>query len=182
MGKNAHKLKNYLCIFFPLIYFSQFSINIDVSHIQLVQLLKVRQSRNGSFKLMIPRKKQRKNSFFLPNSTNGQLISKANCQAVNSSKKRTNEFIFTTMQHVFVRFLKKLKSTKRHFEINWPLSQILSFLFWKNSRIPESPFEINWPLIWDTFKIMGLFVLSCSRDPATNSKTTNLELKYKLAG
>ena len=25
----------------------------------------------------------------------GQLISKANCQAVNSSKKRTNEFVFT---------------------------------------------------------------------------------------
>ena len=24
----------------------------------------------------------------------GQLISKANCQAVNSSKKRTNEFVF----------------------------------------------------------------------------------------
>ena len=25
----------------------------------------------------------------------GQLISKANCQAMNSSKKRTNEFVFT---------------------------------------------------------------------------------------
>ena len=36
--------------------------------------------------------------------TKGQLISKANCQAVNSSKKRTNEFVFTTMQHVFIRF------------------------------------------------------------------------------
>ena len=34
----------------------------------------------------------------------GQLISKANCQAANSSKKGTNEFVFTTMQHVFVRF------------------------------------------------------------------------------
>ena len=138
MGKNAHKLKNYLCIFFPLIYFSQFSINIDVSHILLVQLLKVRQSHNGSFQLTIPRKKQRTDSFF--------------CLTV--------------------------------------LCQILLFIFWKNSRIPESPFEINWPLIWDTFmsienwplEIMGLFVLSCSRDPATNSKTTNLELKYKLAG
>ena len=30
--------------------------------------------------------------------TKGQIISKANCQAVNSSKKRTNEFVFTTMQ------------------------------------------------------------------------------------
>ena len=27
----------------------------------------------------------------------GQLISKANCQAMNSSKKRTNEFVFTSM-------------------------------------------------------------------------------------
>jgi hypothetical protein len=25
----------------------------------------------------------------------GQLVSKANCQAVNSSKKRTNKFVFT---------------------------------------------------------------------------------------
>ena len=31
----------------------------------------------------------------------GQLISKANCQPVNSSKKGTNEFIFTTMRRVF---------------------------------------------------------------------------------
>ena len=34
----------------------------------------------------------------------GQLISKANCQAMNSSKKRMNELIFTTMRRVFVRF------------------------------------------------------------------------------
>ena len=35
----------------------------------------------------------------------GQLISKANCQAVNSSKKRTNEFVFTSMRPVFVCFV-----------------------------------------------------------------------------
>ena len=45
----------------------------------------------------------------------GQLISKANCQAVNSSKKQTNEFFFTTMRRVFVRFL---EDTKKTFEIN----------------------------------------------------------------
>ena len=50
----------------------------------------------------------------------GQLISKANCQTVNSSKKRRNEFVFTTMWRVFV-CLKKLKTPKRHFEIIWPL-------------------------------------------------------------
>ena len=47
----------------------------------------------------------------------GQLISKANCQTVNSSKNRTNEFVFTTMQRIFVRFLEELKTPKRHFEI-----------------------------------------------------------------
>ena len=48
----------------------------------------------------------------------GQLISKANCQAVNSSKQRTNEFVFTTKQCVFVVFWRKLKTPIRHFENN----------------------------------------------------------------
>ena len=47
----------------------------------------------------------------------GQLISKANCQAVNSSKNRTNEFVITTMGRVIIIFLKKLKTTKKSFEI-----------------------------------------------------------------
>ena len=42
----------------------------------------------------------------------GQLISKANCQAVNSSKKRTNEIVFSTMRRVFVRFLEEIEDTK----------------------------------------------------------------------
>ena len=45
----------------------------------------------------------------------GQLISKANCQAVNSSKKRMNEFVFTTMRRVFVRFLEEIEDTKKTF-------------------------------------------------------------------
>ena len=45
----------------------------------------------------------------------GQLISKANCQAVNSSKKRTNEFVFTTMRCVFVRFLEEIEDSKEAF-------------------------------------------------------------------
>ena len=45
----------------------------------------------------------------------GQLISKANCQAVNSSKKRTKEFVFTTMRHVFVHFLEGINDTKKTF-------------------------------------------------------------------
>ena len=45
----------------------------------------------------------------------GHLISKANCQAVNSSKKQTNEFAFTTMRLVFVRFLEEIEDTKKTF-------------------------------------------------------------------
>ena len=36
-------------------------------------------------------------------SPKGQLISKTNCKAEDSPKKRTNEFIFTSMRRVFVR-------------------------------------------------------------------------------
>ena len=53
--------------------------------------------------------------------TKGQLIAKANCQAVNSSKKQTNEFIFTTMRRVFVRILEEIGDTKKPFEITWPV-------------------------------------------------------------
>ena len=42
----------------------------------------------------------------------GQLISKANCQAVNSSK---NEFVFTSMRRVFVCFLEEIEDSKKAF-------------------------------------------------------------------
>ena len=45
----------------------------------------------------------------------GQIISKANCQAVNSSKKQTNVFVFTTVQRVFVCFLEGIEDTKKTF-------------------------------------------------------------------
>ena len=45
----------------------------------------------------------------------GQLILKANCQAVNSSKKPTNEFVFTTMRRVFVHFLEEIEDSKKAF-------------------------------------------------------------------
>ena len=47
--------------------------------------------------------------------TKGQLVSKANCQVVNSSKKRTNEFVFTSIRHVFVRFLEEIEDSKNAF-------------------------------------------------------------------
>ena len=53
----------------------------------------------------------------------GQLISKANCQAVNSSKKRTNEFIFTSVRRVFVCFLEEIEDTKKTFR------NYLTFIF-----------------------------------------------------
>ena len=45
----------------------------------------------------------------------GQIISKENCQAMNSSKKRTNKFVFTTMRRVFVHFLEEIEDTKKFF-------------------------------------------------------------------
>ena len=47
--------------------------------------------------------------------TKGQLISKANRQAEDSSKKRTHEFVFTSMQRVFVRFLEEIEDYKKAF-------------------------------------------------------------------
>ena len=44
----------------------------------------------------------------------GHLISKANCQAVNSSKKRMNEFVFTSMRRVFVCFLEEISENASH--------------------------------------------------------------------
>ena len=37
--------------------------------------------------------------------------------AVNSSKKRTNEFVFTTMRRVFVSFLEEIEDTKKAFRV-----------------------------------------------------------------
>ena len=56
----------------------------------------------------------------------GQLISKANCQAVNSSKKRTNEFVFTTMRRVFVCFLEEIEDSKKAFRNNLTFSRGLN--------------------------------------------------------
>ena len=58
--------------------------------------------------------------------TKSQLISKANCQAVYSSKKeQINSFLL--LCDVFSCFFwKKLKTPKRHFEIIWPLTSTIS--------------------------------------------------------
>ena len=63
----------------------------------------------------------------------GQLISKANCQAVNSSKKteKMNSFLLLCDVFSFV-FWKKLKTPKKPFEIIWPLKSTL--MCWRNLR------------------------------------------------
>ena len=43
----------------------------------------------------------------------GQLISKAYCQAEDSSKKRTKELVFTSMRRVFVHFLEESSARKK---------------------------------------------------------------------
>jgi hypothetical protein len=45
----------------------------------------------------------------------GNLISKANCQAKDSSKKRMNEFVFTSKRRVFVRFLEESSARNKTF-------------------------------------------------------------------
>ena len=45
-------------------------------------------------------------------SAKGQLISKANCQDEDSPKKRTKEFVFTSMRRVFIRFLGESSARK----------------------------------------------------------------------
>ena len=45
----------------------------------------------------------------------GQLISKRHSQAEDSPKKRTNEFVFTSMRRIFVRFLGESSARKKSF-------------------------------------------------------------------
>ena len=47
--------------------------------------------------------------------TKGHLILKENSQAVNSSKKQTNEFVFTTIRRVFIHFLEEIEDTRKTF-------------------------------------------------------------------
>ena len=61
--------------------------------------------------------------------TKGQLISKANCQAMNSSKKtnkQMNEFVLTSMRRVFVCFLEEIEDSKKAF---WNYLTFREYLF-----------------------------------------------------
>ena len=99
-------------------------------------------------------------------SSKGQLISKANCQANNSSKKM-NEWIHFDY-YVYIRlflfvFWKKLKSTKSHFEINWPLAE---------SREQDKACVDIWWILRTERKIRERFFLASSVfDFSFNNKT-----------
>ena len=47
--------------------------------------------------------------------TKGQVVSKRFLGSSISSKKRTNEFVFTTVRIVFVRFLEEIDDPKKPF-------------------------------------------------------------------
>ena len=44
------------------------------------------------------------------------LISKTNCQALNSFKKQTNEFVSTSMQYIFICFLEEIEDSNKTFQ------------------------------------------------------------------
>ena len=92
---------------------------------------------------------------------------------MNSSKKRTNKFDFTTMipqvdLFSFV-FWEKLKTPKRHFEINWPLTKYIYCILyqtlhkwkWFPSKL-QSSFRKNLNPVSDNNKLSVRVVRACS--------------------
>ena len=83
----------------------------------------------------------------------GHLISKANCQAEDSSKKRKNEFVFTSMRRVFVRFLEDSSARKKTFwdhltfNLFTPKSKVHTHVCFQLVALPVGRFWI-WPC-WD---------------------------------
>ena len=66
-------------------------------------------------------------------SCKSQLISKTNCQAEDSFEKRMNEFVFTSMRRVFVRFLEESSARKKTFRDYLTFSKdknLDNVLFW----------------------------------------------------
>ena len=72
--------------------------------------------------------------------TKGQLISKANCQAVNFSKKRTNEFVFITMRRVFVCFLEEIEDSKKAFRNYLTFSMFYFLLLYRAMKTKQGCF------------------------------------------
>ena len=70
----------------------------------------------------------------------GQLISKTNCQAEDSPKKRTNEFVFTSMRRVFVRFFGRILRQKKTFR-DYLTFSLLWFVNFIEKKLPQASTE-----------------------------------------
>ena len=88
--------------------------------------------------------------FFYFNIPKDQTKSKRFFQADISSKIQTNELYFTTLK---------------------PQVDLFSFVFWRKLKTPKRHFEINWPLVWRTLKkaitAISTIGLICSKSLTT---------------
>ena len=80
--------------------------------------------------------------------TKGRLISKTKCQAMNSSKKWTNEFVITTMLRVFIRFLEEIENSKKAFR-NYMTFSFFTQIFMNWLQLSEIR---TWPIRWNLEK------------------------------
>ena len=109
----------------------------------------------------------------------GQLISKANCQAEDSSKKTNEMNLFLLVCDVFLFFFwKKLKTSKKLFEIVWPLAKahLLHSSFidgWSSDKsgVDSSPSDLR--------GLLDLLYIGGANPPCT-PKYAGPELCYSL--
>ena len=107
----------------------------------------------------------------------GQLISKSKCQAKDSSKKRTNEFAFTSMRRVFVRFLEESSARKKMFRDHLTFSTYTQIFSPKNLVLPCKKILPNF--FWLVYlNSMQLF----SADPKIFSKEKKILVNTKKNG
>ena len=101
--------------------------------------------------------------------TKGELISKCLFDIFNSSKNQTKKstwilWYLMSCRIVYVRFLEELKTPKRHFEINWPLSTLCHVTHRELSTDPHPPLlvqiVIEWPLSSNCIDALDLLMLS----------------------
>ena len=92
--------------------------------------------------------------FILVDPSKGQLILKANCQAVNSSKKRMNEFVFSSMRRVFICFLEEIEDSKKAF---WNYLTFREYLFTTPDavKIKERARIFKWFKEWNSFFVIS---------------------------
>ena len=67
------------------------------------------------------------NYIYVPTHAKGQLISKANCQAANSSEKQINKLVYTSMPLVFIHFLEEIEDLKKTIR-NYPTFMYIEHL------------------------------------------------------